>query len=169
LTKGEFEHQYLPNLQAFYGAALIAAYRREKAIESTGLFMDSSLLPDCDIFRYEQYDKDTYFVHLMQSLDQTRFAHVTYPLNPILIEATGGHWSLAYDLCYLKNIHGHITNPVLDPRIRAKHAAAWNLIRRRHKPLLDTLESNNFEPRAISDFDWSEAIKRIDEDGTHGP
>jgi hypothetical protein len=144
-------------------------HRREKAIDSTGLFIDSSLLPDCDIFHYEQYDKDTYFVHLMQSLDQTRFPNATYPLHPILIEDTDGQWSLAYDFRYLKNIHGHMNNPALGSRIRAKHAAAWNLIRRRHKPLLDTLESNDFEPRAICDFDWSEAIKRIDEDGTHGP
>src|SRR5262249_21641822 len=51
-----------------------------------------------------RYDKDTYFIHLMQSLEPTRFPDVTYPLDPILIEPTGGHWPLAYDFRYLKNI-----------------------------------------------------------------
>jgi hypothetical protein len=77
LTKGEFEHQQLDNLQAFYGKALVAAYRREKTIDCTGLFIDAPILPDCTIFHYERYDAETYFIHLMQSLDQTRFKDVT--------------------------------------------------------------------------------------------
>src|SRR5260370_12557571 len=36
LTKGQFEHRALANMHAFHGAALINAYRQEKAIDSTG-------------------------------------------------------------------------------------------------------------------------------------
>jgi hypothetical protein len=168
LTKGEFEHQQLDNLQAFYGEALVAAYRREKTIDCTGLFIDAPILPDCAIFHYERYDAVTYFIHLMQSLDQTRFKDVTFPLDPILIEES--HWELAYDFRYLKNIYGHMNNPELEPRIRAKHSAAWNLIRRRHRPLLYTLEVNDFNPQSISNFDWAEAIRHVDSaHGVYGP
>jgi hypothetical protein len=63
-----------------------------------------------------------------------------------------------------------MNNPDLHPRIRGKHGAAWNLIRRRYQPILDTLEAHDFDPRSISVFDWSEATQRLDEDdATLGP
>jgi hypothetical protein len=71
LTKGEFEHEELRHMQAFYGAALISSYQREKNIDCTGLFLDAPLLSDCDIFFCEQYDQDTYFIHLMQALNKS--------------------------------------------------------------------------------------------------
>jgi hypothetical protein len=155
-------------MQAFYGAALISSYQREKNIDCTGLFLDAPLLSDCDVFFYEQYDQDTYFIHLMQALNSLRFPEVDYPIDPIPVGEA--KWDLAYDFRYLRNIHRHMNNPDLHPRIRGKHAAAWNLIRRRYQPILGTLEAHDFDPRSISVFDWSEATQRLDEDdATLGP
>jgi hypothetical protein len=169
LTIGDFNVRNLENMQAFYGKALITSYEREKTIQCTGLFIDGALLPDCDIFHYKQYDGTSYFVHLMQSLDQTRYRDVTYPLPRILIDSGGAEWFLAYDFTYLRNIHGHMNSTSLDPRVRIKHASAWNMIRKRHKLLLDTLENNGFDPRSICEIDWSEAMRRVGtKDGFHG-
>ena len=156
-------------MQAFYGAALIDAYRNERNIECTGLFIDEALLPDCDIFQYEQYDKESYFVHLMQSLDDIRFPDVTYPIPSELIVPMGHEWFLAYDFTYLRNIHRQMNNDSLPPRARLKHLSAWHMICKRHKTLLDVLEENNFDPRSISDFDWAEPMRRFGtKDGFHG-
>jgi hypothetical protein len=168
LTKGEFAHVELRHMQAFYGAALIFSYRREKNIDCTGLFLDAPLLPDCDIFFYEQYDQNTYFIHLMQALNSLRFPEVDYPIDPILVGEA--KWDLAYDFRYLRNIHRHMNDPDLHPRIRSKHAAAWNLIRRRYQAILDTLEAQDFDPRSISVFDWSDATRHLDvAEGILGP
>jgi hypothetical protein len=118
LTKGEFEHEELRHMQAFYGAALISSYQREKNIDCTGLFLDAPLLSDCDIFFYEQYDQDTYFIHLMQTLNTLCFPEVDYPIDLILVGEA--KWDLAYDFRYLRNIHWHMNNPDLHPRVRGK-------------------------------------------------
>src|SRR5262249_49649998 len=102
LTKGEFEHQQPSNLQAFYCTTYCRlptrkAHRQHRAVHRRAYCPTATS-------SITRYDKDTYFIHLMQSLEPTRFPDVTYPLDPILIEPTGGHWPLAYDFRYLKNI-----------------------------------------------------------------
>lgn len=161
LTKGEFEHKHLANMQSFYGKGLIYAYRHEQTIQCTGLFIDRKLVPDSNIFQYEPYDHQCCFAHLMQSLDQTNSGGTPYPLPNASINATDIEYLLAYDFTYLRNIYGHMNDVSLAPSIRAKYAAAWGLIRKRHKLLLDTLEANNFDPRSICDIDWTEAMRRV--------
>jgi hypothetical protein len=169
LTKGEFEHKHLSHLQSFYGEALIRAYRHEKTIECTGLFIDRQLLPECEIFEYEPYDTECCFVHLMQNLNETRTYGGAYPLSRATLEASGMQWQLAYDLTYLRNVNLHMNDETLSPRIRTKHATAWSLIRKRHKLLLDTLEANAFDPRSVADLDWTEPMRRVGTpDGFYG-
>jgi hypothetical protein len=147
LTQGDFKINEFENLKAFYGEALIDAYEREKGIECTGLFIDNNLLDDCDIFYYDKYDDACSYVHLMQSLDGITFPdNSTYPVDPILVFETDASWSLAHDFAYLRNIYRHMNNTDLPPRVRTKHATAWNMIRRRHKRLVDTLEAHDLRP-----------------------
>jgi hypothetical protein len=168
LTLGDFKLNEFANLQAFYGTALIDAYEHEKQIECTGLFIDNDLLEDCDIFHYAKYDEMCSYVYLMQSLNSITFPDAsTYPIDPIMVFEVDLSWSLAHDFAYLRNIHGHMNNVDLPPRVRTKHATAWNFIRRRHRRLVDTLEASNFDPNSICRGDWSEAVARV-ADGT-GP
>lgn len=160
VTLGDFEVTEFDHLKAFYGEALVKAYERQKQIESTGLFIENELLDDCDIFHCEKYDNKCSYVHLMQALDSITFPdNSTYPIDPILVFETGLHWFLAYDFAYLNNIHRHMNDSDLPPRVRTKHATAWNIIRKRHKRLLDALEANDFDPQAICKGNWSEAIR----------
>ena len=136
----------------------------ERRIECTGLLIYNDLLEDCDIFHCEKYDAMCSYVHLMQSLNGITFPDdCGYPVDPILVFEVDASWSLAHDLSYLRNIYEHMNDTSLPPRVRTKHATAWNIIRRRHKRLLDTLEANRFDPKAICEGDWSEATKRVAE------
>jgi hypothetical protein len=169
LAQGEFNHERLENIEAFYGEALVRAHRRAGEIQCCGLFIENNLLGDCDVFQTEPYDVDCHFVHLMQLLDSIRFKDVTYPISAELILPMGNEWLLAYELTYLRHIHGHMNDTNLSPRVRLKYAAAWQMIRKRHKALLDALEDNNFDPRSVSNFDWTEPMRRVGTpDGFHG-
>lgn len=159
LTFGDFKVNEFKNLEAFYGDALIDAYERSKHIECTGLFIDNELLSECDIFFCDKYDEACSYVHLMQSLNG--ITDSTYPVDPIMVFDVDASWSLAHDFAYLRNIYQHMNNTDLSPRVRTKHATAWNFIRRRHRRLVDTLEAHDFDPQAICKGDWSEAISRI--------
>src|SRR6266436_4670462 len=159
LCQGRFNHEKMEHIEAFYGETLVRAYERESEIQCCGLFIETNLLPDCDIFHTDAYDAKCHFVHLMQSLDSTRFPDVVYPIDPILIRDTYSEWELAENVVYLRNVHRHMNDVLLPPRIRAKYAATWQMIRKRHKPLLETLEAANFNPRSISNFDWKKAMR----------
>ena len=43
ITKGDFEHYVMDNVEAYYGKALVECYEREKQIKSTGVYLDSKL------------------------------------------------------------------------------------------------------------------------------
>jgi hypothetical protein len=169
LTKGAFKHKKLKNMQVFYGEALINAYRRESEIQCCGLFIENMLLKDCDIFHTTPYDDKCHFVHLMQSLDHIVVFENELPIPPDLIMAEGMEWFLAYDFTYLRQIYKHMNNAGLPSRVRLKYGTTWQMIGARHKALLDTLERNNFDPRSVSDFDWSKAMNRVGtKHGFHG-
>jgi hypothetical protein len=160
LCKGEFIHQRREHIQSFYGEALVRSYQREREIQCCGLFIENDLLPDCDVFHTEPYDTKCHFVHLMQSLDSIRFPDVTYPIPPSLIVDTDLEWELAENIVYLRTIHHHMHDVSLPPRVRTKYAMTWQMIRNRHKTLLDTLELSKFDPNSICDFDWTKAMDR---------
>jgi hypothetical protein len=169
LALGEFNHEVLKNIQAFYGETLVRTYRRQSEIQCSGLFVENDIAGDFDVFHADPYDSDCRFVHLMQSLDRVSFAGAEYPVPADLILPEGQEWFLAYDFTYLRNIYSHMNDINLPPRVRVKYGSAWQMIRKRHKVLLDVLEASNFNPRSISDFDWSEPMRRVGtSDGFHG-
>jgi hypothetical protein len=169
LGKGEFEHILLRNVEAFYGEALVHAYQREHDIQCTGLFMEDQLLKNSEVFLASRYDSKCHFVHILQTLDRVSFKEAEYPIPEILVTAAGIEFLIAYDLVYLKNIHKHINDTSLSPQVRVKYLSTWQMIETRHKALLRVYERNGFDPRAICDFDWSDAMSRVGTDrGFHG-
>jgi hypothetical protein len=75
----------------------------------------------------------------------------------------------AYDLTYLQLLHTHMSDTSLSKRIRRKYASAWGMIGKRNGALMKIYERSGFDPRAISDFDWSDAMGRVGTDkGFHG-
>jgi hypothetical protein len=161
LTVGDFEHYKLKNIEAFFGEALAAAHKHEKEISCTGLLMDNRLAGYSDIFKTTPYDDKYHFVHIMQTLGTISFLEAEYPISSELILPMGTEFLHAYDLKYLQNIHRHMTNINLHPRIRAKYMGTWQMLRSISAPLMDAFERSGFNPRSVCDFDWSEAMSRV--------
>ena len=101
---GEFEHSKMQHIDAFFGAALIRAYTRERDIQCTGLFIDNDLVPYLGYFRSSQYDAHCHFVYLMQTLDNITYEQSDYPLDWNLVGPVGNDVWASYDVTYLKNV-----------------------------------------------------------------
>ena len=169
LARGTFSHGRLENVEAFCGETLVRARRRASAIQCTGLFIDNDVLPDCNVFPTTPYDSRCHFVHLMQSLENVGFGNIPYPIPVGLIASRALEWRLAYDITYLRNVYANMNRQSLSPRIRVKYLSTWQMVRTRHRALLDTLERNNFDPRSVADLDWSEAMRCVGTaDGVYG-
>jgi len=161
LTTGDFEHKNLTNINAFYGQALVKTYNYEQNIVCMGLFIDKRLDGYSDIFKTTSYDKNYNFVHIMQTLGDISFDESDYPFSPDIILDEGVENFHAYDFVYLRNIYRHMTDTNLDPHIRAKYLGTWQMLRTRSADLLNVFVRNNLDPRSISNFDWTEPLRRV--------
>jgi hypothetical protein len=161
LTVGDFQHSKMKNIDAFFGEALVRTYLHGKDIPCMGLFMDKTLTPHSNIFQTTPYDDTYHFVHIMQTLDDISFDDDSYPIPSDLILPKGTEYFHARDFVYLQNIFRHMTDTSLPSRIRVKYLDTWHMIRTRSATLLDAFEKGGCDPRAICDFDWSEAMRRV--------
>lgn len=169
ITFGDFEHYKLENLEAYFGDALVTCYEKEKTIKCSGVFLDSSLVPYCDIFHSSPYDEDSHFVHIMQHLDDISFKYESYPISGQYLKDTGMEWWVVYLLTYLRNIHSHMTDKTLHSSVQLKYENTWNAIKVRHDGLLRRLEENNFVFSKVVVMNWDEPMKRIGtDDGAWG-
>ena len=157
----EFEHSKMQPIDAFFGAALIRAYTRERDIQCTGLFIDNDLVPYPGYFHSSQYDAHCHFVYLMQTLDNITFEQGDYPLDWNLVGPAGNDIWASYDITYLKNIHTHMHEMNRPPRVRVKYLSTWQMLQVRHRSLLDVLERSQFDPKAICDMDWGPVFAKI--------
>lgn len=169
VTVGDFEHQKLSNIEAYYGEALVQCYEREKAINCTGVFLDAQLEPYCNIFQLSKFDDESYFVHVLQRLDQVSFPYEHYPNPGYDLSATDMQWWAAYHFHYLKNIWTHANDPALPPKVRAKYETAWRMIGTLHPGLLRRLVEVNFDLARVITINWTEPLRRIGtDDGAWG-
>jgi hypothetical protein len=161
ITRGEFEHHVLQNVEAYYGSALIDCYEREKQIKCTGVFLDSSLAPLSDIFHVTKYDEQSHYVHVMQHLDMIRAPYEAYPISGESLLATGMESWVAYLLRYLQNTFAHAHDESLPEPVRTKYRNAWTMISDRHPGLTRRLEEAAFEFGKVVEMDWAKPIALI--------
>jgi hypothetical protein len=162
LTYGDFEHDEMENIEAFYGPTLVRTYRQESQIHCMGLFIDNALIPDCDIFHTTQYSKDLSYVHLMQTLEHLSVDAYLYPLHGEYIAATNMQYFNAPWLVYLRNISKHMNDANLPASVRSKYVNTWQMIRSRHFNLLNVLERYSFDFNEVCKLDWTDAISRAE-------
>jgi hypothetical protein len=166
ITKGNFEHHRLKNVEAYYGRALIECYEREKAIKCTGVFLDSRLARHSDIFRLTKYDGRSHFIHVMQHLDDVSWDYHEYPMQGWMLETTGMEWWTAYLLRYVENVHRYANDAALPATVREKYQNAWTMIASRHEGLCSRLVEADFDFGKVIQLDWTEKLARIGtEDG----
>ena len=161
VTKGNFEHHHLENIEAYYGTALIDCYEREKAIKCTGVFIDSRLAPFSHIFHLTKYDEHSHFVHVMQHLSDVSRPYDEYPVSGYILESSGMEWWTAYLLRYLQNIHRHSGDSTLPGAVQLKYQNAWRMIATRHAGLCQRLIEADFDFDKVIQLDWSEKLRRI--------
>jgi hypothetical protein len=162
ITFGDFAHYSMEHIKdVFYGEALIEAYRAEKELQCTGLFMNNRVVPYSDIFKTARFNKSCHFVYIMQSLQRHSFRRRHYPIDAALLVDTDDIWLVAYDIHYLETIHKHKGDPALSLRVRQKYEATWRMLRKKHGGFMSALEEHWFDPKAISICDWSEQLARV--------
>lgn len=169
LTEGEFSHSKMKNIEAFYGEALVRTYTHEASLTGMGLFLDRNLMKHSNIFKSVPYSAQYEYVCLMQTLEDITQPNIHYPIDKIHIILTGMESLLIYDFVYLWNIFLSKNDVFLSPKIRSKYIETWALIRKRHAPLLDTLEKHCFNLNCISALNWEAEIARFQSgNGFHG-
>lgn len=165
LLHGDFQHERLENIESFFGDALIDAYRLEKEVQSTGLFIHESAARYNKIFPVASLSDHLSFVFLNQTLQRLQeYSGGELPMPKdaawLLVE-TDMIWHLVFDVRMLQEIHQNMRTH-FDPRVRVKFLTTWDFFVQRYPHLLGTLVEEAFSLRAISpDIDWSEAAQRV--------
>ncbi len=165
LTYGRFDHYKLKNVECFYGPALISAYKREKAIYSTGLFIDNVCNNYNDIFKSSRYDDSLHFVYLTQPFERLwSDCEGKLPAPRVFFEGTDEDYFILPDLRILQDTKELMEHDP-DPRIRVKHLSFWQFYRHRYRGMLDFIEKEGFRPEGLCpDYDWNNAKEAFSRD-----
>ena len=163
ITEDDFTHEKLGNLDAFYGPALINAYRAEKKIIGTGLFLQKSLEEYNLCFPHAEYSPEYDFIYLTQrcsslhslSAFEKGKREIQFPIPPEIFLLMGLAAGIYPELIHFQEIYWNMQqNP--DPRARAKHEFTWSRYELVYPSLMKTLVAHGFSPNALSNIDWGE-------------
>ncbi len=158
LTRGEFKHQKMENLEAFYGKALISAYLKEKKIPSLGLFIDENCNEHNRYFRTAEFGQGLSFVYLNRSIeDLCRDTEDSFPIRAYYPRHIADSYPyLAWQVHFLADVYRNMRENN-DPSVRTKFLTAWDFYERRYPNLLAHLVKNNFLLESICPgYDFSE-------------
>lgn len=159
LTYGEFFYEHLSNIEAYYGKALVSSYHKENNINGIGLFIDKNILQYNTIFKTTPFDSDLHFVFLMQSMEALYKFDYEVPIPRINIEDELVCYNIEWESKILKTIKKNIDIQT-DSKIRGKYLQTYYLYKRRYQKIIDILEENDFDYKALSpDADWKNAVK----------
>lgn len=164
IVYGGFTYYELNGVPCFYGDALIETYSKEKDIKCTGLFITDQCNQYNDIFQTSKFRDDLNFVFLTQNLHQLEYLYGgNYPMDDWLLRETDLCWYIASEVFMLQAIYRNMIGN-LPPEVKRKYETTWEFFKRHYPQTVSTLVSNDFNLRAISDFDWTEMIERIPRD-----
>ncbi len=169
LTKGEFHHQTMENLQAFYGQAIISAYLAEKEIPSLGLFITDQCNEHNEYFRTSEFGSGLSFVYLNRDIESLcSDSNDTFPIPASdFIHLADGYPYLAWQVKFLADVH-RCMRSTENPTVRAKFLCAWDYYQRRYPNLLNQLAENNFALDTVcTGFDFSDQVAAMQRDIEH--
>lgn len=151
------------HVRAFWGQALIKAYRAESTIQAVGLFVDDTVKPHMDIFETHPYDtqQGIWFADTATMLRGKFFEGTDYAYAKLDITTSGDEPLLAYDFLYLKRLFEHGHDETLLPRVRTKYLTTWEFYRQKYPGLCQVLERYNFDFSKVIDIDWKPFIDKI--------
>lgn len=166
ITEGEFTHDKLQNIEAYYGPALVDTYDAEKSLVGVGLFLDKKIDRFNLVFRSREFSPEFDFVYTL--LDLTRLGEYTegngsgplklgpaiLPLPAELVTEASIEYRVLCEIKQLQEIHTGMTQHPL-PAVRAKFLATWKMYELQLPNLTRALADSGFDPRALLDLDWS--------------
>jgi hypothetical protein len=168
ITYGDFIHRKLKNVEAYYGEALIDAYKSEKNLIGTGLFLDKKLRRFNTIFRYKHFSPDYDFIYLTHSCSRltswlkrcvdlnSESDFGEFPIQGVLLTDSGDEMQVYPELVHFHEVYcGMNEHP--DPGVRAKYLATWNMYCHGYPGLIRSLEAHNFNPNGVAKIDWGKA------------
>jgi len=163
IKKGEFIHKKFENLDAFFGQALIDAYRDEKSLMGCGLFLDSNLLKENDVYPTWQHCEQYHYVFLTQEVQRAAevYGRHGFPFSGKLLDSAALNSTYA-QLLFLKDVYKK-SREHPDPNARSRFQATWTFYQLRFPILCDALCKCQFDFRAISDANWDEAASAFKE------
>jgi hypothetical protein len=174
VTYGEFHHERMTNLDAFFGPATRDAHKAEKELKAVGLFIDNYCLQFSSVFHARRYNEGFSFVFLTQAISGLHFHHnspannagstqksdedagVAFPLDWILVFAGGLENVLTKECSFLRSI-GCAMKTQIDEPIRRKYETTWGLYTDQYPTFMKAFVDAGMQPDFISQGDWSEA------------
>ncbi|MDH4389191.1 MAG: hypothetical protein QE269_10765 [Fimbriimonas sp.] len=165
LVKGPFTHYNIKSTSCFYGQALINAYRSEKELPYTGLFISREISRRDKIFSTRKVNEDFDFVYITQALQQVELL-TPLPFPAELFEDLDYPFLVYPELLYWKTMRSDATTHS-DERVRQKCANTTMLLEAEYPSLRQVLYDTDFDLSSISPIDWDAVASRFPEDHSY--
>ncbi|MBN9483117.1 MAG: hypothetical protein BGO70_01145 [Bacteroidetes bacterium 43-93] len=155
LTYDIFQYEKLTNIEAYFGNALVKAYRKEKDIVGLGLFIDKSIATHNKIFETTEFDIDLDFVFLLPAIKNLKmYGCLEFPLDKYFPDPELEFFGLKLEFKILQNFKDNIELQK-DSKVRSKYIQTYYLYKTAYKELIDILERNYFDIQFVSSSaDW---------------
>jgi hypothetical protein len=168
ITEGEFFHERLENLEAYYGAALVETYRAEKELSGTGLFLDRKLRDLNQVFRFKEFSNRfdyIFLTHMCSGLtpwlnrnvdDNEKPDYSEFPIPSELLTDAGLEFMAYQELVHFREVYENM-NKHPDPKVRQKYLTTWSMYSQAYPGLTRSLVEHNFDPNGMATLDWNKA------------
>ena len=161
LTFGEFNFSKMTYIQAYYGIALIDAYKDESILEGFGLYVDKRLSNEIIVFDKVPFTEKYDFILLCQSLKNLySTTEGILPININLLSETDTFYRIDEDLRFFREIE-YLKQNHLCKKIRAKYQKVYDTYKTDLPLFFKTFEAEGFLPFTINS-DYSGSINPFD-------
>lgn len=150
LTLGEFNFSKMTNIQAYYGLALIDAYKDESTLEGFGLYVDKRLSNEIIVFDRVPFTEKYDFILLCQSLKNLySTTEGILPIDINLLSETDTYYKVDEELRFLREIEYLKQNHPVS-KIRAKYQKVYDTYKADLPLFFKTFETEGFLPFTIN-------------------
>ena len=150
LTLGEFNFSQMSNIQAYYGLALIDAYKDETTLEGFGLYVDRKISKEIIVFDKVAFTEKYEYIFLCQSLKS--LYSQTQGMLPIsdnnILSETDSLYRLDEELRFFREIEYLKQNHPIE-KIRAKYQKVYDIYKTALPLFFKIFEKEGFLPFAI--------------------
>lgn len=150
LTFGEFNFSQMLNIQAYYGLALIDAYKDEGTLEGFGLYVNKQISDEIIVFDKVPFTEKYEYILLCQSLKNLYSATSgVLPVDINLLIETDTFFRIDEDLRFFREIEYIMLNHPVD-KIKSKYKRVYDTYKADLPLFFKTFEEQGFLPFVIN-------------------